>query len=557
MKLREDARGGRIVHFMRRLTVFVMSMGMMFGVVSFANSEETTAARCEGLTAVKLEGAKVTSAELRPAHGALSMPVKIPSELGEKLPAFCRVMVTDTPTSDSDIKTEVWLPVAGWNGKYRAQGNGGFAGQIAYEGMAAAVTQGYATSGTDTGHVDNSANTGDVNDGPKFALGHPEKVKDFGWRAVHDMTVQTKALVKAFYGKPAVHAYFTACSDGGREALMEAQRFPEDFDGILAGAPAYNWSALVSASTEDDRTLMASAGGYLPASKLPAITAAVLAVCDGQDGVTDGVVGDPAKCRFDPAVLACKGAEDDSCLTAGQLATLQSIYAAKRDAEGKVVFPGYSPGAESAEGSWNGWMVGKKQGDSTAMMYFGLGYFKDFVYQNPEWSLATFEFDRDSKMALAKTGEALNATDTNLKPFVARGGKLVMYHGWNDPAIPGLSSVVYYDGLVGAMGKSETEASVRLYMVPGMLHCDGGPGAADFGQDGAAIRRDAQHDVFTAMEQWVEAGKAPGTLTATKFVGDDETKGVLMTRPLCAYPAEARYVKGDPMQAANFACVGK
>ena len=302
---------------------------------------------------------------------------------------------------------------------------------------------------------------------------------------------------------------------------------------------------------------MASAGGYLPASKLPAITAAVLAVCDGQDGVTDGVVGDPAKCRFDPAVLTCKGAEDDSCLTAGQLATLQSIYAAKRDAEGKVVFPGYSPGAESAEGSWNGWMVGKKQGDSTAMMYFGLGYFKDFVYQNPEWSLATFEFDRDSKMALAKTGEALNATDTNLKPFVARGGKLVMYHGWNDPAIPGLSSVVYYDGVVGAMGKRETDASVRLYMVPGMLHCDGGPGATDFGQDGAAIRRDAQHDVFTALEQWVESGKAPGTLTATKFVGEDETKGVVMTRPLCAYPAEARYVKGDPMQAASFACVGK
>ena len=241
--------------------------------------------RCAGLTAVTLEGAKVTSAVLRPAGGELTVDVKMATRLAEKLPAFCRVMVTDTPTGDSDIKTEVWLPVEGWNGRYRAEGNGGFAGQIDYEGMAVAVTQGYATSGTDTGHVDTSANTGHIDDGPKFALGHPEKVKDFGWRAVHDMTVQTKVLVKAFYGKAAEHAYFTSCSDGGREALMEAQRFPGDFDGILAGAPANNWTALISAATEDDKTLMASPGAYLPASKLPAITAAVLAACDGQDGL--------------------------------------------------------------------------------------------------------------------------------------------------------------------------------------------------------------------------------------------------------------------------------
>ena len=274
--------------------------------------------------------------------------------------------------------------MAGWNGRYRALGNGGFAGEIDYGGMAAAVTEGYATSGTDTGHDEGME--------AKFALGHPEKVKDFGWRAVHDMTVQTKVLVKAFYGKAEGHAYFTSCSDGGREALMEAQRFPEDFDGILAGAPAYNWTALISAATADDQTLMATPGAYLPASKLPAITAAVLAACDGQDGLKDGVVGNPAACRFDPAVLACAGAETDACLTAGQLATLKSIYAAKVDAQGREVFPGYTPGAESAKGSWDGWMVGKKQGDPTAMMYFGLGYFKDFVYGNEDWSLGTFEF---------------------------------------------------------------------------------------------------------------------------------------------------------------------
>jgi len=519
----------------------------MLGVVSFANSEETTAARCEALTAVKLEGANVASAVLVAAGAALADVKGGPGQgpVG-KLPAFCRVKVTDTPTGDSDIKTEVWLPVAGWNGKYRASGNGGFAGDIYFGDMAAAVAEGYAASGTDAGHAGMQ---------PGFALGHPEKVKDFGWRAVHDMTVQTKVLVKAFYGKPVERAYFAACSDGGREALMEAQRFPADFDGILAGAPAYNWSALVSAATANDQTLMASAAAYLPASKLPAITAAVLEACDRQDGVKDGLVGNPAKCGFDPAVLTCTGAETDACLTAAQVATLKSIYAAKVDAQRKHVFPGYSPGAESAPGSWGVWIVGKKPGDFTLMMFFGMGYFRDFVYGREDWSLAEFDFGKDYRLATERTGAALNATDTNLKPFAARGGKLVMYHGWNDPAIPGLSSVEYYDGVVGTMGKSAADASVRLYMVPGMLHCGDGPGAADFGQNGASIRRDAQHDVFTALEQWVEVGKAPGTLTATKFVDEDETKGVVLTRPLCAYPAEARYVKGDPMQAASFACV--
>jgi hypothetical protein len=531
------------VHFMRQWTVFAVGLGMMFGAVASGQQ----AARCTGLTAVTLDGAKVTSAVLEPAGVGLA-DVKLTAAQVGKLPAFCRVKVTDRPSGDSGIETEVWLPVAGWNGRYRAHGNGGFAGQIDYEGLAAAVTEGYATSGTDTGHPESGAT---------FALGHPEKVKDFGWRAVHDMTVETKVLVKAFYGKAAEHAYFTSCSDGGREALMEAQRFPGDFDGILAGAPAYNWTALLSAGTEDDRTLMASAGSYLPASKLPAITAAVLAVCDAQDGLKDGVVGNPAKCGFDPAVLACTGAESDGCLMPGQVATLKTIYAAKRDAQGKEVFPGYSPGAESAQWSWGSWIVGKKSGDSTAMMYFGLGYFKDFVYEREDWSLGTFDFDRDSKAALAKTGEALNATDTNLKPFVAEGGKLVMYHGWNDPAIPALSSVEYYNGVVASMGKSATDAAVRLYMVPGMLHCDGGPGVADMAQDGAAMRGDAQHDVFTALEQWVEAGKAPGTLTATKFVDDDETKGAVTTRPVCAYPAEARYVKGDAKDASSFKCVGQ
>ena len=528
---------------MRGYVVYAVGLWMVCGGCALGQQAE----RCAGLADVRLERAKVASAELVSAGGELA-GVKIPAGAIAKVPAFCRVRVTDMPTGDSDIKTEVWLPVAGWNGKYRAQGNGGFAGEIDFPGMASAVEQGYATSGTDTGHA-----TG----GAGFALGHPEKVKDFGWRAVHDMSVETKALVKAFYGKAEEKAYFTSCSDGGREALMEAERFPGDFDGILAGAPAYNWTALVSAAAKNDKTLMATPGAYLPASKLPAITAAVLAACDGQDGLKDGVVSHPEACRFDPAVLAWQGAETDACLTEPQMATLKELYAAKKDPAGKDVFPGYTPGAESAPGSWDVWMVGKKAGDPTLMMYFGLGFFKDFVFGREDWSLGTFDFGRDSKVALEKTGEALNATDTNLKPFEARGGKLVMYHGWNDPAIPALSSVAYYDGVVKALGKSEAEKAVRLYMVPGMLHCSGGPGVVDFGQDRTEARGDAEHDVFTALEQWVETGKGPGTLTAVKFVGEDASKGVAKTRPVCVYPGWAKYVGGDVTKAGSFACVGK
>ena len=234
--------------------VFVVSIGMMFGVVSFANSEETTAARCAGLAGVKLEGAKVTSAEMvRGGRGAGGCEGGAGTGWGGEAAGVLPGEGDGYAFCDSDIKTEVWLPVAGWNGKYRASGNGGFAGEIYFGDMAAAVAQGYAASGTDTGHAGME---------PGFALGHPEKVKDFGWRAVHDMTVQTKVLVKAFYGKPVERAYFAACSDGGREALMEAQRFPADFDGILAGAPANNWSALMSAATANDQTLMASPGAY-------------------------------------------------------------------------------------------------------------------------------------------------------------------------------------------------------------------------------------------------------------------------------------------------------
>jgi feruloyl esterase len=477
---------------------------------------------------VKLDGAVVTSAEVVPAGAAMAGV-----ELKAKgLPAICRVRVQDKPSADSVTLVEVWLPLAGWDGKLHGIGNGGFAGNIYFDQMAANVMRGDAVSGTDAGH---EGITGD------FALEHPERVKDFGWRAVHDTAVISKALVQAFYGKAAGHSYFTACSDGGREALMEAQRFPADYDGILAGAPANNWTALVSSGAEDEHVLHASAASDIPVSRLPAIGAAVRAACDALDGVKDGVLNDPRACRFEPETLLCKDGDASDCLTTPQVASLKEIYAAKVDASGKQVFPGYLPGAEDAQGGWAGWLLG----NPAATVFFANGYFKNFVYDDPAWQLSSFQFDAAYKAANEKTAAALNATDPDLKPFAARGGKLIVYHGWNDPAIPALSSVDYYSRVRAAMGATSMDAMIRLYMVPGMLHCDGGPGATEIGQDQSLPRGDGGHDVATALEQWVETGKAPGTIVAT---------GNGMTRPICVFPEVAQYMGGDTKSAASFKC---
>ena len=506
----------------------VCGVGLIFGGSALGQAAVSAETRCGALANLKLDGAVITSAVVVPAGAAMEGV-----ELKAKgVPSICRVRVQDKPSADSITLSEVWLPVTGWNGKLHGIGNGGFAGNIYFDQMAANVMRGDAVAGTDAGH---EGITGD------FALGHPERVKDFGWRAVHDTAVISKVLVQAFYGKAAGHAYFTACSDGGREALMEAQRFPADYDGILAGAPAYNWTALVASGAKDEHVLHASAASDIPVSKLPAIGAAVRAACDVLDGVKDGILNDPRACNFEPETLLCKSGDAADCLTAEQVKSLKEIYSAKLDASGRQVFPGYLPGAEDAQGGWAGWLLG----DQSATVFFANGYFKDFVYSDPEWKLSSFEFDPAYKAANEKTAAALNSTDADLKAFAARGGKLIMYHGWNDPAIPALSSIAYYDQVRAAMGVPAVDAAIRLYMVPGMLHCDGGPGATELGQDESMPRLDSQHDVLMALEQWVETGKGPGTIVA---------KGKGMTRPICVWPEVAKYLDGDTKDAASFKC---
>lgn len=505
---------------------------------------------CEGLVGLKIPNASVTLATSVAAGAFNGPPAPFTgmdiSAFYRILPAFCRVAVTAKPTADSDIKLEVWLPMAAWNGKLQGFGNGGFAGLIDYFSMGNAVLHGYVATATDAGHAGSPIDSA-------WALGHPEKVADFGHRGIHEMTRVAKAVTQAFYAKAPQRSYFDGCSDGGREALMEAQRYPEDYDGILAGAPANYWTGLLTLAADDTQALTKDPASFIPQDKIKVIADAVNAACDQQDGVKDEILNDPRQCKFDPASLACKdGAASTSCLTSAQITALKQIYDGVHDSHGKQVFPGYLPGAEAGPGGWGLWITGPAP-QKSLMAMFAHGYFGDMVYEKPDWDFKSFSVDAGFKAGQQKTKDALDATNPDLKAFRARGGKLILYHGWNDPAIPALNTVNYYNSLISTMGQQTADSFVRLYMVPGVQHCSGGPGADSF----VDIGKDPQHSLHGALEQWVEKGTAPGTVIASKYQGMDR-KNVLMTRPLCAYPQAPKYKgSGDPNDAANFTCEKK
>jgi feruloyl esterase len=468
------------------------------------------------------------------------------TELYKFLPAFCRVVAVAKPVADSEIGIEVWLPASGWNGKLQGLGNGGFAGLIDHQNLAEALRHGYVAAATDAGHksplpVDAS-----------WAPGHPEKVADFGHRGVHEMTRAAKELALAFFGERPKRAYFAGCSDGGREALMEAQRYPEDYDGILAGAPANNWTALLTFAVWHTRALTQDPASFIPPAKIPSIAAAVNAACDGLDGVKDGILDDPRECRFDPSTIQCKSGEDtSSCLTGPQVAALRNQYEVMRDARGQRIYPGYLPGAEDGPGGWATWVTGPEPGKSL-MAYFGFNYYGDMVYGKSGWDPEAFDIERDMRAAIEKTGAVLDATNPDLGPFSARGGKLVVYHGWQDPAIPALGAIDYYEQVAARMGREKTGSFMRLYMAPGLQHCGGGPGPDLFGQAGDWTSDDPSRSLRVSLERWVEQGTAPAMIIAAKRA---EGGSVVMTRPLCAHPEVARYIgAGDPKDAASYGC---
>lgn len=499
-----------------------------------------SAATCEAMAELKLPNTTITTAQ-SVAAGAYAPPTGSAAPYKD-LPAFCRVAGVIKPTSDSEIKFEVWLPGANWNGKFHGIGNGGFAGSISYTGLAGALARGYASASTDTGH-----NGGDAS----WALGHPEKIADYGYRAIHEMTEKAKLIVKAFYGDDPKRSYFASCSNGGRQALMEAQRYPNDYDGIIAGAPANAFTYVLTGFAWNMYNTLADPASYISAKKLKAIEAAALAACDARDGVKDGVLDEPVKCNFDPVVLRCKGEETDECLTEKQIAALKKIYAGPRNAKGQLIIPGFTPGGETGTGGWTAWITGATP-TAAAQYFFSTQAFKNMVYNDPNWDYKTFQLERDGKLANEKLATFLNATDPNLKAFQARGGKLILYHGWNDAALPPLNTINYVQSVAAKLGKRQTNSFVRLFMAPGMQHCAGGPGPDTFGQMVTSAQSDADHDLTLALERWVEQGVAPDQVIATKRAGDKTQR----TRPLCAYPKVARYKgSGSTDDAANFSCV--
>jgi feruloyl esterase len=482
------------------------------------------AATCESLQSLAVPHATIDSAGLITAASGFD-PLAgrggaAQREAFKKLPAFCRVTATLKPSNDSDIKVEVWLPVSNWNGKYQAVGNGGWTGSIAYPAMIEALGRGYATSSTDTGHVGGSAS---------FALGHPEKLVDFGYRSVHEMASVSKAAINAFYSAAPRYSYFTGCSAGGRQGLQEAQRFPGDFDGIVAGAPASDWTGRAAQALRVWQAMHKSADSYIPPAKYPLIQKAALQACDALDGVRDGVLEDPTRCTFDPGVLACKGEDDSSCLTGAQVEAARQAYASPANPRTGRAIPGLQPGSEPGWATWGG-----PQAFATA-----LDHFKYVVFKDPDWPISRFDFAAHVALAEQQDGNTINTLATNLAPFFERGGKLIQYHGWSDPQISPGSSVQYYQRVADAMGGAgRIDASYRLFMVPGMAHCGGGDGPNQF-------------DMLSALEQWVERGQAPRQVIASRRADG----AVVRTRPLCPYPQTAHYSgTGSTDEAANFVC---
>jgi feruloyl esterase len=488
----------------------------------------TAAQSCENLTTLTLPNTTITSSQAVPA-GAFTLPPAPPGRQGgplaprvDDLPAFCRVAATMKPSDDSDIKVEVWMPAAGWNGKFEAVGNGGWSGAIAYNSLVLALRRGYATASTDTGH---SGARG------AFALGHPEKLVDFGYRAVHEMTVQAKAIAAAFYGNRPTFSYWNGCSSGGKQGVMEAQRFPDDYDGIIAGAPANYWTHLMASGVWIGQATLKEPANYVPQDKYRLIHKAVLDACDALDGVKDGVIEDPTRCRFDPAALQCPGDDGPACLTSRQVEAVKKIYAGPSNPRtAKQIFPGLEPGSEL------GWaaMAGGPQP-------FGItdDHFKYVVFKDPKWDFRTLDFDRDVELADRLDGGLLNATNPDLRSYFGRGGKLLLFHGWSDQLIAPQNTIEYFTSVERAIGGAEKlKDSARLFMVPGMAHCAGGEGPNTF-------------DSLSAMEQWVEHKKAPDLMIASHTTNGKVDR----TRPLCPYPQVAQYKgTGSTDEAANFIC---
>jgi feruloyl esterase len=495
---------------------------------------------CSALIATRLKNGSILFAsdveagQFVPPQGPLASPpaaaardaVALAPDALNVLPAFCRMMAKLTPSSDSDIRVEVWLPRSGWNGKLEGVGNGGWAGSITYSALAEAVSRGYAAASTDTGHA------GGMNDG-QFAYKHPEKVVDFAYRAVHEMTLTAKALVTAYYGNEPRLSYWNGCSTGGKQGLTEAQRYPADYDAIIAGAPANFWTHLTTRALWVAHAALIDPATKLSAEKMSVLHRAVLQACDAQDGVRDGVIEDPTRCHVDLSTLTCKSGDSPECLTPAQIGAVRKIYApAVNPRTGTDIFPGLEPGSELR------WIGNPSLAGGPQPLQIADDYFKYVVYNDPRWDFRTFDFDKGLVDVEKADVAGITATDPDLRPFFKRGGKLLMYHGWTDQLIAPRNSINYCSSVRAKVGP-EASKSIALFMVPGMNHCySGGEGATTF-------------DMVTAIEQWREHQVMPDRLPAARV----EQGRTVRTRPLCPHPQTARYIgTGSTDDATNFRC---
>lgn len=455
--------------------------------------------------------------------------------------AICKIRGLATPTARSNIQFEVWLPVSGWNGRIEMIGNGGYSPQIRFDQLAALAQEGNAAVATDTGHS---------GEGLDFGFDNSDAIADWGHRAVHASIVAGKAIAAAFYGHAPRYAYFAGCSTGGHQALMEAQRYPADFDGILAGDPGNNrtnlnfgflWQFLSNHPLGDNNHAILTQGD------LKLLNRAVVEKCDALDGVRDGVITDPRQCHFDPAELRCSTTKTTQCLADTQIAALRKMYAgAHRRDTGESIYPGWPVGSEWTRGAggWQTYWANPQQPDEPQRV----DYFRRWAFNDPAWNWWTFDWAHGVDRARAKLGPLVDAVDSDLSAFRGRGGKLIIYQGWADPVVSAMDTIAYYDRV--SRSNSGTGDFARLFLVPGMAHCAGGPGATSFNSG-----TDPDHSATLALRRWVESGKAPDRIVAVRYKAGTPDSGIAMSRPLCVWPKLPVYRgNGDTNDAANFVC---
>ena len=499
----------------------VLATATLASLCGTAHAQAARPAGCEALLTLSLEATRVLAANDVPA-GEMQQPAMGPyTPPPLQLPAHCAVRTVVTTSPKSQVSSDLWLPAPGaWNGKLLATGNGGYSSALSLPQMADGLRRGYAVAGSDTGHQGDSLS---------FGTGNEESMRDWAYRSTHVLATQLKAVSAAFYGKPASHAYFAGCSTGGQQALSEAQRFPADFDGIVAGDPGNDRILLNADFVESWKITHPIAGPAFPPAKLPMLTRAAIAACSTQDGLPEPYISDPTTCSFDPGTLACSSAANiSSCLTPDELTMVRSLYAgALRDSAGKTIYPGWSVGSEAG---WGSYLIMPTEP-------VRLEFWSSWVFNPSSFRLQSFNASAAVAAARAKL-PFLEAVDPDLRLFAQRGGKLLMYHGWADPVVPPANTVGYFNRVGHVLGHA-TDNSVRLFMVPGMGHCGGGPGATAF-------------DPVAALDAWVSTGAAPAHIVAT-HKGDGQPA---FERPLCAFPQVARWDGlGDAAKASSFTCV--